>query len=83
MSEVGLLNAADADAARYAVDNGMIVITKDEDFVRLHTAGGGNPKVMWIRFGNTSNRELELSLRPKLDEVLTAFEQGEVLVEIR
>jgi len=67
---------------QHACENSCILVTKDQDFVSLAIRGGG-ACVLWIRLGNTSNRALWASLLPVLPEIITAFDNGERIVEIR
>jgi hypothetical protein len=39
--------------------------------------------VLWLRIGNTINRELWRRLEPLLPELVSAFESGETVVEVR
>ncbi len=78
----GLESAPDEQIWAYAKKADAALITKDEDFSILAARETGGPKVVWIRRGNVSRRELLLWLGPLLPDVCKALEQGEILVEI-
>ena len=59
-----------------------IVITKDQDFVRLLSQLGPPPQVVWITCGNTSNAQMRQILRQTFPETLLLLQAGEPLVEI-
>jgi predicted nuclease of predicted toxin-antitoxin system len=83
VSELGLLGARDRQIAAHALRTGSVIVTKDEDFVTMRHTGASAPRVLWLRIGNTTNRALAERLRPHLDQILSALEKGENLVEVR
>lgn len=83
VADVGLLLATDAEIRRYAEWQGMIVVTKDEDFAVARQLTGRGPAVLWIRLGNTTNRALVMRLEPLLEQIIAALTEGETVVEIR
>ncbi|MBV8390249.1 MAG: DUF5615 family PIN-like protein [Mucilaginibacter sp.] len=42
----------------YALKNDYTIITFDSDFIDLATLKGTPPKVIWLRFGNSSNLKI-------------------------
>ena len=60
-----------------------VVITKDQDFVRLLERHGPPPKVICVTCGKTSNARLQEVLCSALPKALALFSKGESLVEIR
>ena len=47
------LNAAgDPDIWKYAEENGYVVISKDEDFIRWQSDVRNSPRFVWVRTGN-------------------------------
>ena len=70
--DVGLKSASDLDVWEYARAHGFAVVSKDWDFQQLSFVRGAPPKVVWIRRGNCSVRELEELLRSHI-EVIKAF----------
>lgn len=61
---LGMDEADDRTVWRFAAENGAVIVTKDADFHQMSFALGPPPKVIWIRRGNCSTREVaELLLR--------------------
>ena len=79
--DLGLRDAKDRVIYQAAREAGVIVMTKDADFVGLLERLGPPPQVLWITCGNTSNARLREILRDGLPTALRLFEQGETLVE--
>jgi predicted nuclease of predicted toxin-antitoxin system len=50
--------AKDVDIWNYALDNGYIIITKDNDFVDLLELNSFPPKVVLLKTGNNSNEAI-------------------------
>lgn len=82
--DVGLREADDAAIWNYAVQNGTVIVTKDEDFVArsVHTAESTPPVVVWLRVGNATNRALEPWIEARLAGIVELLEQGHRLVEV-
>ena len=81
--EIGLRDATDRLIWDYAVREGAVVITKDEDFAhrRLHTATG--PTIVWLRVGNATTNALRTWLTPLLPEIERLIGMGEGVIELR
>jgi predicted nuclease of predicted toxin-antitoxin system len=59
--------AEDNDIWNYALKNGFIIITKDNDFLDLLDIKGCPPKVVLLKTGNNSSKALaELLINAKL-----------------
>jgi predicted nuclease of predicted toxin-antitoxin system len=80
--DFGLRDAEDPDIFAAARSAGVVVMTKDSDFVELLQRHGPPPQIIWLRSGNTSNARLKLLLTQALPAVLPMLEAGEPLVEI-
>lgn len=68
---LGLGGAGDEVVWQRAIDLGCVLVTKDEDFHRLSVLKGSPPKVVWIRLGNGSTRDIANLLRerwPRIEE---------------
>jgi len=64
--------AEDIDIWNYALSNGFIIITKDNDFVNLLELNGFPPKVVLLRTGNNSSQsltELLKSIIPMVEDL--------------
>lgn len=81
--DIGLKDADDTLIWRFALEQGAILITKDEDFPRRLQQSGNAPVVLWLRIGNTSRRALLQWIEPLLPQIEMAVAQGERLIEVR
>jgi predicted nuclease of predicted toxin-antitoxin system len=61
--DVGLESAEDVVVWQYALDNGLLIVSKDSDFHHRSLLFGFPPKVLWIRRGNCTTQEIEAILR--------------------
>ncbi|HMS01721.1 MAG TPA: DUF5615 family PIN-like protein [Gemmatimonadaceae bacterium] len=81
--DLGLLDASDVaifEAAR--ATEGVVLITKDEDFLRLLEQRHAPPQVVWITCGNVRNSELHRIVTTAWPDVTRQVYAGEPLVEI-
>ena len=83
LRDMGLRDAEDPEIFEAAKAEGVVLMTKDSDFVDLANRFGAPPKIIWLRCGNTSNAQLQNILRSTLLDSLELLRSGEVLVEIR
>lgn len=60
---LGLAEADDPDIWDVARSGDFCIVTKDSDFNDLASTRGFPPKVIWIRRGNCSTRDMEQILR--------------------
>lgn len=81
--ELGLLNAEDREIYEKARLAGAVVLTKDEDFVRIQDRRGAPPQLVWLTCGNLGNRQLERLLLARWPQALALLRSGEPLVEIK
>jgi len=80
--DVGLKSVSDELVWRYAQDNSLTIVSKDSDFHHLSLLFGFPPKVIWIRRGNCSIREIGTILRDHQAEIEEFYHdvQGAFLV---
>ncbi|HEV2300529.1 MAG TPA: DUF5615 family PIN-like protein [Stellaceae bacterium] len=71
VSELGLSGAADWTIWEGAQHHGHVIVTKDEDFDRLSVLHGPPPKIIWIRAGNSSTKDIIGVLRARQAEIAT------------
>ena len=60
---VGLATADDAAVWEYAKASGFAIVSKDADFRQLSFLYGSPPKVVWLRVGNRSTRQIDSIMR--------------------
>jgi predicted nuclease of predicted toxin-antitoxin system len=64
--------AQDIDIWNYALNNGYILITKDNDFVDLLEMMGFPPKIVLLKTGNNSSKalsELLMNIKPMIEDL--------------
>jgi predicted nuclease of predicted toxin-antitoxin system len=72
---------SDARLAEHARVNGLVLITKDDDFRLRHPPT--DYRLVWLRCGNITNRALRVWLGERWPEVQQRLEDGELFVEVR
>jgi len=60
---LGLGRADDRQVWKHAKDNGFCIVSKDSDYYDLSVLYGHPPKVIWLRLGNCTTREIFECLR--------------------
>ena len=75
---LGIDRAPDAEMRDYASRKGFVIVTKDSDFSDLCILLGFPPKVIWIRRGNCSSRDIEGILRDHQEDI-EALDRDEVM----
>lgn len=80
--DIGLRDAEDEAIFAAAKNAGVVVMTKDSDFLDLLDRHGPPPQVLWLTCGNTSNARLKQILTTTLAEAITLLETGERLIEV-
>lgn len=56
--DAGLLEAEDGEIWSFALENGWVIITKDDDFSFRASVSKLSPKIVWVRVGNCSKQKL-------------------------
>jgi predicted nuclease of predicted toxin-antitoxin system len=74
--DVGMKAMDDPIVWDYAKDNGFMIVSKDADMHDLSLVYGNPPKVVWLRLGNCSTRQVEELLRQDF-EVIKLFYENE------
>jgi predicted nuclease of predicted toxin-antitoxin system len=77
VQSVGLDRAPDETVWKYARENDCIIVTKDSDFHERSILFGHPPKVIWIRHGNCSTRQIAQILRDHVTDVQTLAADNE------
>ena len=65
--ELGLENATDKEIFEFAKKYDNTIVTFDSDFFDLNTLYGFPPRIIWIRTGNTTTKNLEIILKDKYE----------------
>jgi predicted nuclease of predicted toxin-antitoxin system len=82
LRDLGLRDAEDPEIFEAAKSQGVILMTKDSDFVDLVDRLESSPQIIWLTCGNTSNARLKEILSSTLPDALKLLKIGERLVEI-
>jgi predicted nuclease of predicted toxin-antitoxin system len=69
VEDCGLLAASDEQVWRFALKNGLTIVTKDSDFSERSVLDGCPPKVIWLRIGNCKTAQAGLALRRSFSEI--------------
>ena len=84
VADIGMKEAEDSPIWNHALENGAVIVTKDEDFPhRLSQSPKQAPVIVWLRVGNTSRRALLEWFEPLLPRIVACIERGDGLVEVR
>ena len=68
-ARAGLLNTDDRTVWRWAVANGMLLVTKDDDFRQAAIVQGPPLKVVWLNVGNAGTDRIAHLLLDHLDQI--------------
>jgi predicted nuclease of predicted toxin-antitoxin system len=74
--QAGLSSADDIEVWDFAAANGLMVISKDQDFRQRALLLGPPPKCIWIRLGNCSTGQIAELLKHRA-ALIGEFEQSE------
>lgn len=69
IDRIGLGSESDSEVWQYAKVNRFVLVSKDSDFYDKSVLFGHPPKVIWIRRGNCTNRQLQLLLINKAEAI--------------
>ena len=67
--DIGMKATDDPIVWEYAKNNGLMIVSKDADMHDLSLVFGNPPKVIWVRLGNCSTREVENLLRRHFEAI--------------
>ena len=82
LRDLHLRDAEDDQIFQKARHQGIVVISKDSDFVEMVLRLGAPPQLLWVTCGNVTNCRLQnllTQLFPRAQELLAS---GEAIVEI-
>lgn len=63
MRSAGLARAPDSETWEYALKHGLAIVSKDSDFHQRRFLSSTAPKVIWIRLGNCTTRQIDALVR--------------------
>lgn len=77
VARIGLGAAQDREVWEYAREHHYTLVSKDSDFHELSLLYGSPPKVVWIRRGNCTTRQIEFILRNKQEDIRSLVDNPE------
>jgi predicted nuclease of predicted toxin-antitoxin system len=75
--DVGLKSADDPGVWQYAKEKYLVIVSKDSDLHQRSFVLGHPPKLVWVRLGNCSTRDVERLLRRNLAAIVIFHEDAE------
>ena len=69
IESLDLGGAPDVILWQAAVAQGLVLVTKDENFHRLSVMHGAPPKVVWLRLGNCTPQDIVDLLRNRVEDI--------------
>jgi predicted nuclease of predicted toxin-antitoxin system len=82
VSDVGLRNATDRELWVYVSLHNSILISKDQDFVRLYLSEPTG-RLIWVRIANCRRIVLLQLFRSEWPRIMRHLEIGEQFIEVR
>lgn len=82
LRDLGLRDAEDTEIFEKGKVEGVVIITKDRDFIELVNRFNSPPQILWVTCGNVTNRYLKIILTKTFILALDLLKQGENIVEI-
>jgi predicted nuclease of predicted toxin-antitoxin system len=76
--DVGMKATDDPVVWDYAKDNDLMIVSKDADMHDLSLVYGNPPKVVWLRIGNCSTKQVEELLRRDFAVIKLFYEDDSV-----
>ncbi len=72
--DVGMKATTDSVVWDYAQNNDFMIVSKDADMHDLSLILGNPPKVIWLRLGNCSTRQVENLLRQNFKAIKSFYD---------
>ena len=74
---VGLKSADDPNVWKFAIEHGLLIVSKDADMHDRSLLFGFPPKVIWVRLGNCSTAQVEELIRRE-EQTISNFIEDEL-----
>lgn len=82
LRELGLRDADDLEIFERARQLGIVLISKDSDFVELILRQQPPPQLLWVTCGNTTNQRLQALFNEVFPQALQLLDAGHAVVEL-
>lgn len=76
VENIGLGGAGDIDVWSYAKAHRFAIVSKDSDFAERSVLENEPPKVIWVRLGNCSTKDVEGLLRSQHEAIRGFLKEG-------
>jgi predicted nuclease of predicted toxin-antitoxin system len=76
---LGLQDKSDIEIWNFAKNNDYVIVTFDADFYEISILRGVKPKIVWLRTGNLTTKEISELLILKYSKILEFIEDEEQL----
>lgn len=83
VEDLGLRQSEDQEIWMHALKLGLVIFTKDEDFVERAAHSQDAPRIVWLRVGNTTNAALIRWVSPRFHDIISLLNRGDTLIEVR
>ncbi|HEX3010342.1 MAG TPA: DUF5615 family PIN-like protein [Bacteroidales bacterium] len=67
----------------YALENDLVILTKDTDFYNRFISSNKSPKVVYFQLGNQTLRELHQYFRDNWDNIQDALKNAKFIIACR
>ncbi len=78
VQDVNLDTAKDSTLWEFAREKDFIIVSKDVDFSDRSVLAGYPPKLIWIRRGNCSTKQIEEILRTHFNDIKNHMESPDI-----
>lgn len=82
LRDLGLRDASDVEIFEAARCPGIVIVTKDRDFLELVQRMGTPPQILWLTCGNLTNRHLRHLFDHTFSQAIQLLDEGEPVVEV-
>ena len=82
LRDLGLRDACDLEIFQQARNSGIVLISKDSDFVELVSRFGTPPQLLWVTCGNVTNRRLQTVFTRAGETAINLLAEAQAIVEI-
>lgn len=80
--DVDMMESPDSKIWDLALQDSLVIITKDEDFQMRASLNEVKPKIIWVRVGNCSKKSLINFFEKKWGEIIEELNKGSQLIEL-
>ncbi|MBY0317611.1 MAG: DUF5615 family PIN-like protein [Reyranella sp.] len=80
--DIGMKSANDPAIAKFALEQGLTIVSKDADFLALRFVLGEHIRMVWVRLGNGSTDQVEQALRQRRASIEVLAEDPSQVIEI-